>query len=34
LRDRRKWKVTEIFKPPQAFARALDPTTDMAHDLA
>jgi hypothetical protein len=33
LRDRRKWKVIEIFKPPQAFARALDPAADKAHDL-
>jgi hypothetical protein len=33
LRDRRKWKVIEIFKPPQTFSRALDPAADKTHDL-
>jgi hypothetical protein len=34
LRNRRKWEVAEIVKPPQAFARALDSTTDEAHGAA
>jgi hypothetical protein len=28
------WKVIEIFKLPQAFARALDPAKDKAFELA